>query len=104
MIELDFADSDSGNNEDSEDVSMSSKWYTPEFRAEAIRQLTERRYPVRGVSQRLGVSGCSLHKLLKGVNKISRLVTKEVIHAENSRLKAELAGRDGWRTRSGAGG
>lgn len=33
-----FVDTGSGNNEGPEEVSMSSKRYTPEFRAEAIRQ------------------------------------------------------------------
>jgi transposase-like protein len=33
---------------------MSSNRYTAEFRAEAIRQVTERRYPVREVAGRLG--------------------------------------------------
>jgi transposase len=38
------------------EVSMSSKRYTPEFRAEAVRQVTERGYPVSEVARRLGVS------------------------------------------------
>jgi hypothetical protein len=33
-----FVDTGSGNNEGPEEVSISSKRYTPEFRAEAIRQ------------------------------------------------------------------
>ena len=69
---------------------MSSKRYTPEFRAEAIRQVTERGYPVREVARRLGVSSFSLYKWLKGANKTPRLVAKEDLCAENARLKAEL--------------
>ena len=56
---------------------MSSKRYTPEFRAEAIRQVTERGYPVQEVAQRLGVSTYSLYKWLKGANKTLRLPAKE---------------------------
>ncbi len=71
-------------------MSMSSKRYTAEFRAEAIRQVTERGYPVREVAKRLGVSAYSLYKWLKGVNRTPRLVAKEDLRAENARLKAEL--------------
>ena len=69
---------------------MSSKRYTSEFRAEAIRQVTERGYPVQEVAQRLGVSTYSLYKWLKSVSKTPRLVAKEDLFAENARLKAEL--------------
>ena len=69
---------------------MSSKRYTLEFRAEAIRQVTERGYPVQEVAGRLGVSTNSMYKWLKGVNKIPRLVAQEDLRAENARLKAEL--------------
>ena len=33
---------------------MSSKRYAEEFKIEAVKQITERRYPVAGVSARLG--------------------------------------------------
>ena len=69
---------------------MSSKRYTAEFRAEAIRQVTERGYPVREVAERLGVSPYSLYKWLKAERKTPRLVAKEDLRAENARLKAEL--------------
>jgi len=69
---------------------MSSKRYTSEFRAEAIRQVTERGYPVSEVSRRLGVSSYSLYKWLKGVNRTPRLVAQEDLRAENARLKSEL--------------
>jgi transposase len=69
---------------------MSSKRYTPEFRAEAVRQVTERGYPVSEVAKRLGVSTFSLYKWLKGVHKTPRLAAKEDLRAENARLKAEL--------------
>ena len=44
---------------------MSNKRYTPEFRAEAIRQVTEWGYPVSEVARRLGVSTNSLYKWLR---------------------------------------
>jgi len=69
---------------------MSSKRYTPEFRAEAIRQVTERGYPVGEVARRLGASSYSLYKWLKGVSKTPRLVAQEDLRAENARLKSEL--------------
>ena len=69
---------------------MSSKRYTPEFRAEAIRQVTERGYPVGEVARRLGASSYSLYKWLKVVNRTPRLVAQEDLRAENARLKSEL--------------
>ena len=42
---------------------MSSKRYAEEFKMEAVKQITERRYPVAGVSARLGVSQCSSPQL-----------------------------------------
>ena len=69
---------------------MSSKRYTAEFRAEAIRQVTERGYPVSEVAKRLGVSSFSLYKWLKGVNQTPWRVAQEDPRAENARLKAEL--------------
>ena len=69
---------------------MSSKRYTPEFRAEAIRQVTERGYPVGEVARRLGASSYSLYKWLKGVNRTPRLVAQEDLRTENARLKSEL--------------
>lgn len=40
---------------------MSSKRYAEEFKIEAVKQITERHYPVAGVSARLGVSQHSLY-------------------------------------------
>ena len=69
---------------------MSRKRYTPEFRAEAIRQVTERGYPVSEVARRLGVSTHSMYKWLKGVSRTPRLVAQDDLRAENARLKTEL--------------
>jgi transposase len=69
---------------------MSSKRYTPEFRVEAIRHVTERGHPVSEVARRLGVSTNSMYKWLKGVSKTPRLVAQEDLRAENACLKSEL--------------
>ena len=44
---------------------MSGKRYTEEFKAEAVRQVTERGHPASEVAARLGVSAWSLHRWLK---------------------------------------
>ena len=40
---------------------MSSKQYSEEFKIEAVKQITERNYPVGQVSRRLGVTTKSLY-------------------------------------------
>ena len=40
---------------------MTSKRYTNEFKSEAVKQITERGYPVAEVAQRLGVSRHSVY-------------------------------------------
>ena len=44
---------------------MSNRKYTEEFKAEAIKQVTERGYKVREVSERLGISSKSLYLWLR---------------------------------------
>ena len=44
---------------------MAKSRFTPEFKAEAIKQITERGYSVKDVSERLGVSDHSLYNWLK---------------------------------------
>lgn len=39
---------------------MTSKRFTDEFKAEAVKQVSERGYPVMEVAERLGVSSHSL--------------------------------------------
>ena len=39
---------------------MSHRMYTPEFKDEAVRQVVERGYTVKEVSERLGISAASL--------------------------------------------
>jgi transposase len=46
---------------------MGTPRFTPEFKEEAVRQITERGYSVAEVSDRLGVSAHSLYKWLRSV-------------------------------------
>ena len=70
---------------------MSNQRYTPEFKEEAVRQITQRGYSVKEVSERLGVSTHSLYNWLKA----ARPGTAEsddltAIKLENQKLKSEL--------------
>ena len=51
---------------------MGAPRFTPEFKEEAVRQITERGYSVAEVSERLGVSAHSLYKWLRA---LSNLIT-----------------------------
>ena len=69
---------------------MANRKYSDEFRIEAVKQITERGYSVKEVSDRLGVSTKSLYKWLGGVRG-GRVAEKAgSLEAENARLKAEL--------------
>jgi transposase len=46
---------------------VSKQRYTPEFKDEAVRQVTEKGHSVQEVAARLGVSSHSLYKWVKGV-------------------------------------
>ncbi|HDV6819373.1 TPA: transposase, partial [Escherichia coli] len=46
---------------------MGTPRFTPEFKEEAVRQVTERGYSVADVSERLGVSAHSLYKWVRSV-------------------------------------
>jgi len=46
---------------------MSNQRYTPEFKEEAVRQVTQRGHSVAEVSERLGVSSHSLYNWVKAV-------------------------------------
>ena len=67
---------------------MSNQRFSPEFKDEAVRQVTERGYSVAEVSQRLGVSGHSLYKWVKAVtpDKSERQAT-DLIEAKSEILK-----------------
>ncbi len=49
---------------------MGTPRFTPEFKDEAVRQITERGYSVAEVSDRLGVSAHSLYKWFGRLNPI----------------------------------
>lgn len=61
--------------------------YSTEFKAEAIKQITERGFSVADVSQRLGVSDKSLYKWLKA----DELQNQPVVSADVAALKSEVA-------------
>lgn len=70
---------------------MSGKRYTEEFKAEAVKQVTERGHAASEVAARLGVSAWSLHRWVKErqVAPAERVQAGEQ-SAELRRLKAEL--------------
>jgi len=70
---------------------MSSKRYPEEFKTEAVKQITEKRYPISEVASRLGVSQHSLYKWLKiySLPESDRIETQSQ-QAELRHLKAEL--------------
>jgi transposase len=69
---------------------MANRKYSDEFRIEAVKQITERGYSVKEVSERLGVSTKSLYKWLGGVRGRCVAEKADSLEAENARLKAEL--------------
>ena len=68
---------------------MSSSKFSEEFKQDAVAQITERGYPVREVSERLGVSAYSLYAWKKKFAKASSGEAEK--DAEIRRLKKELA-------------
>jgi len=64
-----------------------SRRYTDEFKAEAVKQITERGYSVAEVSDRLGVSTKSLYLWLRKTKNKDR---PDASQAEIARLKSEL--------------
>ena len=70
---------------------MSSQRYSPQFKEEAVRQITQRGYSVREVAERLGVSTHSLYKWVREARRdgveANELATTKL---ENQKLKAEL--------------
>jgi len=72
---------------------MSGTRYTAEFKAEAIKQVTDRGHGVVEVAKRLGISDKSLYVWLKQARQRSPTpVRDEVLALKNeiSRMKAEL--------------
>lgn len=73
---------------------MSKPRYTVEFKAEAVKQVTDRGYSVAEVADRLGVSTHSLYAWLRaaGTSRQQRKTDDlESLRRENARLKSELA-------------
>lgn len=65
--------------------------YTEEFKIEAVKQVTERHYPVAEVAARLGVSGHSVYAWIKRYSIPPEQRQQEANQsAEIQRLKAEL--------------
>lgn len=72
---------------------MSQQRYAPEFKDEAVRQVTERGHSVQEVASRLGVSSHSLYKWVKAVRPSKdeqRADELLEVKKENLRLRAEL--------------
>lgn len=70
---------------------MSRQRFPEEFKIEAVKQVTERGYPVAEVASRLGVSAHSLYQWLKRYDpKRAKPAESADQQAEIRRLKAEL--------------
>lgn len=72
---------------------MGTPRFTPEFKEEAVRQITERGYSVADVSERLGVSAHSLYKWVRSVKPDNNgHQTQDLLDARTEilRLKAQL--------------
>ncbi|NHQ84861.1 IS3 family transposase [Iodobacter sp. HSC-16F04] len=68
-----------------------SKRYTEEFKIEAVKQVTERNYPVAEVAERLGVSGHSIYSWIKRyANPVPVSAHTDLQQDEIRQLKAEL--------------
>lgn len=72
---------------------MKRSTYTDEFKAEAVKQITERGHGVLEVAKRLGVSDKSLYAWLKRSQQRPQTPVKDDVLAlkgELARMKAEL--------------
>jgi len=70
---------------------MGTSNYSDEFKRDAVHQIAVRGYPVREVSERLGVSTHSLYKWLRLFAEPAPKSNGVDHEAENRRLKRELA-------------
>ncbi|EPR1090116.1 TPA: IS3 family transposase [Serratia marcescens] len=67
---------------------MGTPRFTPEFKEEAVRQITERGYSVAEVSDRLGVSAHSLYKWLRAIKPDnSEQHARDLVEAKSEILK-----------------
>ena len=71
---------------------MSSARYTAEFKAEAVKQVTERGHGVVETSKRLGISDKSLYAWLQRSRAQTSPDSQDIVALKNelSRMKAEL--------------
>jgi transposase len=69
---------------------MGKAGFSDEFKRDAVRQMTERGYPVAEVSQRLGVSQHSLYEWRRKFSKPAMGAGDDDQAAEIRRLKREL--------------
>lgn len=73
---------------------MSNSKFTAEFRAEALKQITERGHSVQEVAKRLGVSDKSLYLWLKQFRDrhgaLPQPTEQQAMKQEIARLKSEL--------------
>lgn len=72
---------------------MSGQRYTPEFKDEAVKLITERGYSVTDVAEGLGVSQHSIYKWLKAVQPLRNNPDEhELLEAKKEilRLKSQL--------------
>jgi transposase len=70
---------------------MGTNNYSDEFKRDAVQQIRVRGYPVREVSQRLGVSSHSLYKWMRQFGEPAPKASGVDHEAEARRLKRELA-------------
>ena len=76
---------------------MKGKRYSEEFKAEAVRQVTERGYSVADVAGRIGVTTHSLYKWVRAARPASEEASElaksrlenQKLRAENKRLQEE---------------
>ena len=70
---------------------MSNQRFSPEFKDEAVRQITQRGYSVKEVADRLGVSTHSLYKWIKEARPAKAEADElAATKLEMQKLKAEL--------------
>jgi len=69
---------------------MANRKYSDEFKAEAVKQVRERGYPVPEVAKRIGVSSKSLYDWVRASRGDKSTAALDAVRRENLRLKAEL--------------
>jgi transposase-like protein len=75
------------------EVTMASKQYTDEFKAEAVKQVAQRGFAVAEVAKRLGVSSHSLYQLLHKAKSEALAGTPEGSMLPTHKDSAEVRGK-----------